>query len=423
MSELINNYSQRKEKLKEALRQIHAGKPYQEVKVVFAEILRDASAGEIAEIEQALIAEGLPVNDIQYLCDVHVAMFREALDSQQPDEMTPGHPVYTFRAENELAALQLNDARLLLQNALAEPNDANLQKLLAGIQKLAEFEKHYLRKENLLFPFLEKYGFSGPSAVMWGIHDDIRKAWKAMLKSLQDGGTEAGARVVEVEKFFTPMENAMREMFYKEEHILFPNALERLNESDWRAMHAQEADFGFSYVARGEDWPAAESLIQPADVKLNQSREFDKPIEPAKEERTVLMSDFPLSTGDLTLSQINLMLTTLPVDITFVDENDTVRYFSDTASRIFRRTPAIIGRKVQNCHPPASVDKVIRIVEDFRAGKRDSAEFWIQMGGKFIHIQYYAMRDAAGSYRGTLEVSQDLTELRKLEGERRLLED
>ena len=134
------------------------------------------------------------------------------------------------------------------------------------------------------------------------------------------------------------------------------------------------------------------------------------------------MSDFPLTTGDLTLQQINLMLMNLPVDITFVDENDTVRYFSETPERIFKRTAAIIGRQVQNCHPPASVDKVVEIVEDFRAGKRDLAEFWIQMDGKFIHIRYFAMRDAGGNYRGTLEVSQDVTEIRKLEGEKRLLD-
>jgi DUF438 domain-containing protein len=135
------------------------------------------------------------------------------------------------------------------------------------------------------------------------------------------------------------------------------------------------------------------------------------------------MSDFPLSTGDLTLTQIDLMLKTLPVDVTYVDEHDIVRYYSDTPGRIFKRTPAVIGRKVQNCHPAESVDKVVKILEDFRSGKRDTAEFWIQMGGRFIHIQYYAVRDKAGKFCGTLEVSQDLTELRKLEGERRLLEE
>ena len=135
------------------------------------------------------------------------------------------------------------------------------------------------------------------------------------------------------------------------------------------------------------------------------------------------MSDFPLTHGDLTIKQIDMMLKNLPVDITFVDENDTVRYYSETPERIFKRTPAIIGRKVQNCHPPASVDKVVKIVEDFRAGKRNVAEFWIQMNGMFIHIRYFAMHDADGVYKGTLEVSQNLTELRKLEGEKRLLDD
>jgi DUF438 domain-containing protein len=414
MSEFINNYSQRKEKLMEALKQIHAGKPYQEVKPVFAEILKSASAQEIAEVEQALIAEGLPVEDIQYLCDVHVAMFREALDQQPAAEMTPGHPIYTFRTENELANLLLNETRQLISKAREVPEKKNFEKLLQNLQKLSEFDRHYLRKENLLFPFLEKYGFSGPSAVMWGIHDDIRKSWKQMIKLIRERQGESRELAEEVETLFIPLENAMREMFYKEEHILFPNALQRLSDSEWREIHAQEEDFGFCYVQRGSEWPGIFVNESPLNVKLNQSVETER-MEP--------MSDFPLKSGDLTLAQINLMLLNLPVDITFVDENDTVRYFSETPARIFKRTPAIIGRKVQNCHPPASVDKVVKIVEDFRAGKRDTAEFWIQMGGKFIHIRYFAMRDSEGNYRGTLEVSQDLTGLRKLEGEKRLLDD
>lgn len=414
MSEFINNYSQRKETIKEALKQIHAGRPYQEVKQVFAEVLQNASAQEIAEIEQALISEGLPVEDIQYLCDVHVAMFRESLDQQQPVQMTPGHPIYTFNAENELVNLQLNECRQLLLKARQELSTSSLDALRDGILKLKGFDNHYLRKENLLFPYLEKYGFSGPSSVMWGLHDDIRKAWKAMLKLLEDNSSDAATVTAEVEKLFTPMENAMREMFYKEERILFPNSLERLSEADWRAIHAQEGEFGFSYITRGKDWPVAETAQPGNAIQLNQSEET---------ERTKTMSDFPLTNGDLTLTQINMMLTSLPVDITFVDETDTVRYYSETPERIFKRTPAIIGRKVEKCHPPASVDKVVKIVEDFRAGKRGVAEFWIQMAGKFIHIRYFAMHDSAGNYRGTLEVSQDLTELRKLEGEKRLLDD
>jgi len=416
MSEFINNYSQRKEMIKEALKQIHAGEPYQQVKDVFADILKNASAAEIAEIEQTLISEGLPVEDIQYLCDVHVAMFRESLDQEKPVELMPGHPVYTFNAENELANLQLNECRQILHKALQQAAPLDASDLRKSIQKQGEMDKHYLRKENLLFPFLEKYGFSGPSAVMWGLHDDIRRAWKAMIAIFADNRQIDQSALKDIEELFIPMENAMREMFYKEERILFPNALQRLSQSDWLAIHAQEPEFGFSFVTRGFDWPGVVDSQPNADVQLTQPEE-------QKAERINPMSDFPLSTGDLTFSQINLMLTHLPVDVTFVDENDTVRYFSETPDRIFKRTPAIIGRKVQNCHPPASVDKVVKIVEDFKSGKRDVAEFWIQMAGKFIHIRYFAIRDAAGNYRGTLEVSQDITALRQLEGEKRLLDD
>ena len=133
--------------------------------------------------------------------------------------------------------------------------------------------------------------------------------------------------------------------------------------------------------------------------------------------------ELPLQTGALTGPQISLLLTHLPVDVTYVDADDTVRFYSETPERIFRRTPAIIGRKVQKCHPPASVHSVQRILDDFRAGRRDTAEFWIQMQGKFIHIRYFALRDKQGRYEGTIEVTQDLTQIRQLEGERRLLDE
>ncbi len=413
MSEYINNHTLRKEKLKEALRQVHEGQPYEEVKTVFAEILNQATAGEIAEIEQALIAEGLPVEDIQYLCDVHVAMFRQSLDQQTPPEMTPGHPVYTFRAENELANLAIEKAALSTTQYKEDPSSENRKALIESIRKLKEYDRHYERKENLLFPYLEKYGFSGPSSVMWGIHDDVRKAWKQILQILESDQPDSKQLAIEIERLFAPMASAIREMFYKEDRILFPNALERLTHEDWLSIHAQEDEFGFSYAARGTEWPNDHG-DDPA-VK-------ETVAEKKNEERIPNMNDFPLTNGDLSISQIDMMLRSLPVDITFVDENDTVRYYSETPERIFKRTAAIIGRKVQKCHPPASVDKVIEILEDFRAGKRDVAEFWIQMNGKFIHIRYFPMRDQKGNYRGTLEVSQEVTGIRELEGEKRLLD-
>ena len=414
MSEFINNVSkERQQKIKDALKRVHDGEPYESVKKEFADVLRSATAQEISEIEQSLIAGGMPVEDIQYLCDVHVAMFRESLDEQPPADMLPGHPVYTFRTENELLTIVLNDIRNTLRQLVGSQSDDLLAKLKVNLEKLFEFDRHYERKENLLFSYLEKVDFTGPSNVMWGIHNDIRKGWKQMKELIAGKESLNFSDVQEFNKLFTPVENMMREMIYKEEHILFPTALERLEESDWIAMHAQEADFGFSYVKRGNEWPYAEEntlTTQEKTATIEENKEIE-------------MTPFPLKTGDLSISQMNMMLTRLPVDITYVDENDTVLFFSETPERIFKRTAAIIGRKVQNCHPPQSMDKVQRILDDFKAGTRDTAEFWIQMNDMFIHIEYFAMHDAEGNYKGTLEVSQDLTHLRSLEGEKRLLDD
>ena len=412
MSEFINNASQRKEKIKSALKRIHEGESSEDVKQEFAEVLSTATPQEISDIEGILISEGLPVEDIQYLCDVHVAMFRESLDQQSVPEMMPGHPVYTFRAENELAALVLNETKQTLRKLQDDHSQEIVEKLKGNLAKLKEFDAHYLRKENLLFSYLEKVDFSGPSKVMWGIHDDIRKGWKAMLAEIDSGAAAGKEGIEKLNRQFSEVENAMREMIYKEERILFPTALERLTEEDWLATHAQELDFGFSYVTRGSDWPNKDSQPEKINAILEE-----------KEKRTEPMTQFPLTTGDLSISQINMLLTHLPVDITYVDENDTVLFFSETPDRIFKRTAAIIGRKVQNCHPPKSMDKVQKIIDDFKAGTRDKAEFWIQMNGMFIHIRYFALHDANGTYKGTLEVSQDLTHLRELEGEKRLLDD
>jgi uncharacterized protein len=414
MSEYINNVSKRKEQLKEALRRLHQGTPLDELRAEFTDVLKNASAGEIAQIEQALIQEGLPVEEIQNLCDIHVALFREGLDQQPTPEMLPGHPVYTFRAENELAALVLNEVKAAVVTFKVDPSADVRDSLIGKLHKLMEFEKHYARKEEYLFPYLERYQFSGPSSVMWGIHDQTRKAWKSMLELLQSSIPSSASMAADLEKNFALAENAMREMFYKEDHILFPSALERLSQKDWQEIHDQENEIGFAYVTRGDQWgqnPSARGAAHP--VELNKTQK----------EKDQLMTTVPLKTGALSPEQLNLMLTTLPFDIAYVDENDTVLFYSETRERIFRRTPAVIGRKVQNCHPPASVDKVVRIVEDFRAGKRDKAEFWIQLNGKFVYISYYAVRDAQGAYRGTLEVTQDLTHLREIQGERRLLED
>jgi len=396
MSEYINNQTKRKETLKRVIRQLHAGKSVEEVKGEFAALLQDVGATDIATIEQELVEEGMPAEEIKHLCDVHVAVFRESLEEQEKPDTIPGHPAYTFLAENGAAGRVLDK----LEQAIGA---SEWERARERLQELRKYEVHYVRKENILFPFLEKHGFTGPSAVMWAIHDDVRAGWKKLDQLL--AGEPDEESVAEV---FEPLATAIREMFYKEENILFPTALEKLSEEEWMAIRDQEAEVGYCYLEPGHQWPPGTTLEGAS---------------PPVEERSVTGDLLHLDTGALTAGEVNRLLTHLPIDVTYVDAEDTVRYFSQGRERIFPRSPAIIGRKVQQCHPPASVHRVQRILDDFRAGRRDEAEFWIQIQGKFIHIRYFAVRDEQGEYQGTLEVSQDVTGIRALEGERRLLDE
>ena len=404
MSEYINNYSLRKEMLKNIILQLHSGHKFADLKSSFHDLLKDATAQEIVQIEQALISEGLPVEQIQFLCDAHVALFKESLDEQLPSEMLPGHPIFTFRAENEFAELQLRTMDEIIEELISQDNQILRQKFAVGIQNLEKINRHYLRKENLLFPMLEKYSFSGPSSVMWGIHDEIRTDWKKLEEQITKSPIE------QISSTYAKVKQAVHEMIYKENHILFPNALEQLSEKDWEIIYQGEEEIGFAFVIRGNEWKP--------EFKKESGITLEK-----RNEKEIKMEKLTLKVGNLSAQQIDLMLQNLPIDVTFVDENDEVAFYSQSRERIFARTPAVIGRKVQMCHPPASVDKVQKILDDFRAGKRDEAGFWIQMNGKFIHIRYFAIYDEEGVYRGTIEVTQDITEIQKLEGEKRLLDD
>jgi DUF438 domain-containing protein len=408
MSEYIRNKEQRQETLKGVIRRLHRGEPVEAVKADFARLLNDVGPSEIAEIEQTLIAEGLPETEVKRLCDVHVAVFRESLDTQAPPQERPGHPVHTFRAENDAAEAVLGELERAIAALEEEPEDgARWARVATLLSILREYDVHYLRKENLLFPYLEQQGFSGPSSVMWAIHDDVRDEWKSLARLLEEGpGEDPVAAVAQIRNQWTWLATTIRDMFYKEANILFPTALEKLSEEEWRQIRAQEAEIGYSYVQPGKDWPAGSQVAESEPAQAGVSR----------------AGQLPLDTGALTLEQINLLFASLPLDITYVDANDEVRFFSHGQERVFARSPAVIGRKVQKCHPPQSVHRVQQILDVFRAGTRDVAEFWIQMQDHFVHIRYWALRDQDGVYQGTLEVVQDITALRELEGERRLLD-
>ena len=400
MSEYIDNSEKRKGALRDLILDLHAGEDLEEIKARFRKLIGDVTAVEVAQLEQALIDEGLPAEEIKALCDVHVSVFQESLEGEGGLEVAPGHPIHTFRYEN----FALGEVLKLLAEAMAERLDAEgLDRVRALAKQLAEVEKIYQRKENLLFPFLEKHGVSGPSSVMWGLHDDVRDQMKAFRQALHEG------QVGRAKGLFGPLSTALEQMVYKEEHILYPTALKVLSAAEWLAIRDQSDEIGYCLVRPGDEWQPA---VEPSAVQETGTH------------RSLESEGLELDTGALTPDQINLLLAHLPMDVTFVDENDVVRYFSQgRKERIFTRTASIIGRKVQNCHPPSSVHVVTGLLDEFKRGARDVAEFWIPMGGKFVHIRYFALRDAEGKYRGTLEVSQDVAAIRALEGERRLLDE
>ncbi len=417
MSEFINNVTRRKETLKNILRQLHDGRSVDEVKAEFAALADEISAEEIAEVEQMLIEEGMPVSEIHNLCDVHVAVMRDALDRGGSPDSIPGHPVHTFRMENEAAEQTLVSLRRAFEAYQSQPNEQTLSVLRRQAETLIEYERHYSRKENILFPYLENRDFYGPSQVMWQTHDQIRGLWKSLLKTLPQDPSSSAEVIAAIRAILDPLEQAVRDMFYKEDKILFPTTLNLLNEEEWSSIRRQENEIGYFTVQPGNQWkPAIVQSPAATPVQLVETTKMEQASTPTA------ASPLPLNTGALTLEQIDLMLRHLPVDITFVDEKDEVRFFSQTPERIFPRTAAIIGRKVHHCHPPQSVHRVEQIVQDFRSGARDQAEFWIQMNGMFIHIRYFAVRDEKGAYRGTLEVSQEVSGIRALQGERRLID-
>ncbi|MGQ9854173.1 MAG: DUF438 domain-containing protein [Candidatus Oleimicrobiaceae bacterium] len=381
------------EVLKSIIRDLHEGKDVEAARQRFRELIRDVDASEIAAMEQELIAEGMPAAEVRRLCDVHVAVFKEALERHELPGAPPGHPVHTFMEENR--ALEKLLARISEQ--LAQPHLAGdaTATLSALVEELRKVDVHYLRKENQLFPLLETHEVTGPSQVMWAIHDDIRALLKQCAQELTAGQVAQGVATL------ARATQEMADMIYKEEHILFPLALELLTPEEWARVKAGEEEVGFAWIAPPPAW-------QPKAVQEA------PPVPSAK--------SWPFDTGSLTPEQANLILTHLPLDLSFVNERDEVVYYSATKDRIFPRSPGVIGRKVQKCHPPKSVHIVQQILDDFRSGKKDVAEFWLTVQGRFVHIRYFALRDASGVYRGCLEVTQDVTGIRALTGEKRLLD-
>ncbi len=409
MSELINNQAMRIQTLKEVILHLHRGEAPEVVRGRLKALISEVDASEIAAMEQQLMAEGMSPQEIKSMCDLHADVLGEVMAEPRPAPALPaGHPVQQFRKEN--AALQeavhaarLHTAKLATLADAATPVAERLA-ALQGFQPLMDVEKHYRRKEHLVFTILERHGATGPSKVMWGKDDEVRELLKASATALREETLTGAELKILQETILEPALKALEGMIYKEENILLPMCLGLFTAEEWGEIWQQSPDYGWCLVAPGSDYqpPQARPVTDAIQLPAGQAVQFPS--------------------GTLSFQQLLGLFSVLPVDLTFVDAEDRVAFFSEGPDRVFERSRAIIGRSVQFCHPPKSVHIVDRILEDFKTGRQSVAEFWIQMAGKFIHIRYFAMRDEAGTYLGTLEVTQDITRLRALEGDRRLLE-
>jgi len=399
MSEIINNREYRQKILKELIKELHEGKGVDEVKERFAELIEGIAPTEITEMEQALIAEGMPVSEVQRLCDVHAEVFKgsiEEIHSPSGPEKTPGHPVHTFMSENR-------EIEKLISVIEEHIQGKNRESLKGDIEKLATIDKHYARKENLIFPYMEKYDITAPPKVMWGVDDEIRDAVKTVKAML-----ETEASFAEIEKHTNETTHRIEEMIFKEESIMFPMILEVFTQDEWMAIEKSGDEIGYTLFAPSQKWaPVPDNLTTITKPELEKH-----PSGKVKFDAGFMMPE-----------EINAVLNTLPLDITFVDESGHVQYFSQGEERIFPRPITIIGREVKNCHPPASVHVVEKVVENLKSGKNDSEDFWIKMGDKFVYIRYFAVRGKKGEYLGTLEVTQNISPIQELSGEKRLMDD
>lgn len=418
MSELINNREQgisgqteRQEMLKEIIKQLHQGKSVDEVKARFEEAVGDVTVAEISAMEHALMEEeGIPVSEVQRLCSVHTAIFKGSIEeihrSSKPEDQ-PGHPVHTFKLENrEIERLVNFKLELHLDQFRKEDAPGTMIKLLEDLGLLLDLDKHYSRKENLLFPYLEKYGIFGPTKVMWGVDDVIRAMIKEVKGKLIDYKGNQQELITDLELVI----REVNEMIFKEENILLPMALEKLTEDEWLKIARESDQIGFCLTAPDQEWIPERVSLEIEDTAVESERDNEIP-----------QGYVRFQTGILSVQQLEGVLNHLPVDLTFIDENDVVRYFSHGKERIFARTKAVIGRSVQNCHPPQSVHVVNQLLEDFKSGKKDAEDFWIPFKDKFVLIRYFAVRSEAGEYMGTLEFTQNIAPIQAIAGQKRIM--
>lgn len=404
MSEIAE---EKKKRLKEIILMLQSGVSAQEVKMKFKEILESTTSAEMAAIEQELVKEGLPREELHRLCGVHLAVLGDKVTGQEL-HIPNGHPLNILIEEHKILLEYAERLRVLLEIIEPACDSVYVGDALAELQKIVnafhDAEKHYSREENVLFPLMEKYGITEPPAIMWIEHSRIREMEKKLHKVVQDwnsmGFQDFKLQLIETAK---PICSMFADHFFKENSILFPNSLQVVKDEEWIEARKEFDEIGYC-------------CFTPSDALAKSG--IEEPLKAIPEKTDVLNFD----TGKLSKEEIEGIFDTLPVDISFIDKDDHVKYFNKAEKRIFVRTKAVLGRNVQMCHPEKSIQTVNKIIAAFQNGEKNNAEFWINVNDRLVHIRYFAVKDRTGAYLGTMEVTQDLTDLKKIEGQKRLLD-
>ena len=404
MSEFINNSENRLKDLLEFSFGIMHGENGKMLIEKYKDAINNVTPHDMLALEDKQMQIGITPKTIKKDVEKVINIFFKSLEKypwKQPKENTF---LYHLMLENQAFVFKLNQIKKVLKSYKGrEKDDFNLMQkdLLPLFTEFLEFESHYVKKENILFPFLEKKWESyRPLNVMWSLHDDIRKSLKKIIAILEDSEAEWDDFNKVMSKYFFLVFG----MIQKEDLIIFPVATETVSDEEWEEMYKQSFEYPFPFIEK--------------PVLIVKQKETHQDTKSFGEDNL----GFQTETGNLSFEQVLLTFNHLPVDITFVDENEKVRFFSRAKERFFPRSPAIVGRDVRNCHPPESVHIVESIIEEFKKGNKDVADFRIKMRGKYILIRYFAMRNDAGEYKGILEVGEDITEISKMDDEKRLLD-
>ncbi|ERK29240.1 PAS domain-containing protein [Clostridium intestinale] len=384
----------------------------EEAKKTMKDSFEKITAQEFAICEQYLQKYGISDDLLAERMDEILEIFDGILVSEKLD-LPSGHPVKTYLDEISAIREVLSQMKLQLDKKFIK------NQWLELYDRLGQISIHFSRKQNQLFPALESKGFDKPSKVMWTLDNNTKEIIR------KSRGLLEGDKDQEFLKLQEEVMEMVEDMMVKEEEILLPTSMDLLSDEDFVKMRKGDDEIGYCLIKTPAPYGNKEGNVM-SNLNGSNENDFMKDMAAVLQKHGMLNYSskndvLDVAQGKLTLSQINLIFKHLQVDLSYVDENEIVKFYSDTKHRVFPRSAGVIGREVQNCHPRESVHMVEEIIRAFRAGEQDEAEFWLEINGKFIYIIYNAVRDEEGNFRGVLEMMQDVTKIRSLTGTQRLL--